>query len=59
MGTNGQLGLGEEDDYWVPTQVKSKQLTDRKVLRASSGGQHTLILGFSNKDKKENGDAST
>lgn len=58
MGTNGQLGLGEEDDFWVPTQVKSKQLTDRKVLRASSGGQHTLILCFSSNDNKENGDTS-
>ncbi|ENN70867.1 regulator of chromosome condensation [Dendroctonus ponderosae] len=44
MGTNGQLGLGEDDDYDEPTQVKSKQMNDRKIVRVSSGGQHTVIL---------------
>lgn len=48
MGTNGQLGTGEEDDCEVPTLIKSKQLVERKVLRVSSGGQHTVILAVTN-----------
>jgi len=48
MGTNGQLGTGEEEDLWVPTRMKSKQLENRKVIAVSSGGQHTVIIA---KDK--------
>ena len=29
MGTNGQLGTGEEDDVWEPYLVASKQIKDR------------------------------
>ncbi|XP_066148273.1 regulator of chromosome condensation isoform X1 [Euwallacea fornicatus] len=58
MGTNGQLGLGEEEDYFEPTHVKSGKLTDRKVLRVSSGGQHTVILSSAdNNNKTENGNS--
>ncbi|XP_076264668.1 regulator of chromosome condensation 1 isoform X1 [Rhynchophorus ferrugineus] len=52
MGTNGQLGMGDEDDYFEPTQVKGKQINDRKVVRASSGGQHTVILCASDNNNK-------
>lgn len=56
MGTNGQLALGEDEDFYEPTQVKGKQINDRKVIRVSSGGQHTVILCSSNNNnKKENG----
>ena len=41
MGTNGQLGTGEEDDVYEPTKMKGKQLEGKKVLVVSSGGQHT------------------
>ncbi|CAG9761411.1 unnamed protein product [Ceutorhynchus assimilis] len=44
MGSNGQLGLGTDDDAVVPTVIESKQLKDKRVIRVSSGGQHTLIL---------------
>jgi len=45
MGTNGQLGTGEEDDAWSPVLVRSKQLTEgREVLSVSSGGQHTAMI---------------
>lgn len=55
MGTNGQLGTGEEDDCDEPTLIKSKQLTDKQVVRVSSGGQHTVILAVtSNNNKTEN-----
>nr|XP_023017406.1 regulator of chromosome condensation isoform X1 [Leptinotarsa decemlineata]XP_023017407.1 regulator of chromosome condensation isoform X1 [Leptinotarsa decemlineata] len=53
MGTNGQLGTGEEDDLEVPTLIKSKQLQDRKVFRVSSGGQHTVILAISNSNNNQ------
>ncbi|XP_075459977.1 regulator of chromosome condensation isoform X2 [Ascaphus truei] len=44
MGTNQQLGTGEEDDLWSPHQMTGKQLENRKVLSVSSGGQHTVLL---------------
>ncbi|KAL3981202.1 septin 7 [Sarotherodon galilaeus] len=50
MGTNLQLGTGEEDDEWSPVKMTGKQLENREVLMASSGGQHTVLLV---KDKQE------
>lgn len=50
MGTNLQLGTGEEDDEWSPVKMTGKQLENRAVLMAASGGQHTVLLV---KDKQE------
>lgn len=50
MGTNLQLGTGEEEDLWSPVEMAGKQLENRVVLSASSGGQHTVLLV---KDKQE------
>ncbi|KAM9724149.1 regulator of chromosome condensation [Menidia menidia] len=50
MGTNLQLGTGEEDDEWSPVKMTGKQLENRAVLMVSSGGQHTVLLV---KDKQE------
>lgn len=50
MGTNLQLGTGEEDDEWSPVEMTGKQLENRVVLSVSSGGQHTVLLV---KDKQE------
>lgn len=50
MGTNLQLGTGEEDDEWSPVKMTGQQLENRVVLMASSGGQHTVLLV---KDKQE------
>ncbi|XP_033958325.1 regulator of chromosome condensation [Pseudochaenichthys georgianus] len=50
MGTNLQLGTGGEDDEWSPVKMTGKQLENRAVLMASSGGQHTVLLV---KDKQE------
>ncbi|MEQ2224804.1 Regulator of chromosome condensation [Ilyodon furcidens] len=50
MGTNLQLGTGEEEDEWSPVKMTGKQLENREVLLASSGGQHTVLLV---KDKQE------
>lgn len=44
MGTNLQLGTGEEDDEWSPVEMTGKQLENRAVLMVSSGGQHTALL---------------
>ncbi|XP_072316882.1 regulator of chromosome condensation [Eucyclogobius newberryi] len=50
MGTNMQLGTGEEDDAWSPVKMTGKQLENRAVLMVSSGGQHTALLV---RDKQE------
>ncbi|XP_043916155.1 regulator of chromosome condensation [Protopterus annectens] len=44
MGTNYQLGTGEEDDVWTPVEMTGKQLENRTVISVSSGGQHTVLL---------------
>lgn len=50
MGTNMQLGTGLEDDEWTPMKVTGKQLENRSVLMASSGGQHTALLVKDNQE---------
>ena len=44
MGTNLQLGMGEETDLWTPTKISAKKLEGRKVVGLSAGGQHTALL---------------
>jgi len=44
MGTNGQLGTGEDEDVELPHKMKSKELETRGVIGASSGGQHTVLI---------------
>ncbi|KAM5321381.1 regulator of chromosome condensation isoform 1-T1 [Glossophaga mutica] len=44
MGTNYQLGTGQEEDAWSPMEMTGKQLENRMVLSVSSGGQHTVLL---------------
>jgi len=48
MGTNGQLGTGDEEDVHEPHLMKSKQLENRTVIAVSSGGQHTVLLAKDN-----------
>ncbi|XP_061675987.1 regulator of chromosome condensation [Syngnathoides biaculeatus] len=50
MGTNLQLGTGQEEDEWSPVKMTGKQLENCTVLMVSSGGQHTVLLV---KDKQE------
>ncbi|XP_019368066.1 PREDICTED: regulator of chromosome condensation [Gavialis gangeticus] len=50
MGTNYQLGTGEDEDLWSPVEMTGKQLESRVVLSVSSGGQHTVLLV---KDKEQ------
>ena len=44
MGTNLQLGSGEEDDLWSFTKILGKKLENRDVIASSAGGQHTALL---------------
>ena len=44
MGTNGQLGTGDDEDKFEPIKMGGKQLQGKKVIAVSSGGQHTVLL---------------
>lgn len=44
MGSNQQLGTGNEDDETTPVQISSKQVQGKRILKVSSGGQHSLFL---------------
>jgi regulator of chromosome condensation len=44
MGTNLQLGTGEEEDVWTPHKVAGKKIEGKKVLDCSAGGQHTALI---------------
>ena len=44
MGTNLQLGTGDEDDVWKPHKVTGKKMEGKKVVDCSAGGQHTALL---------------
>ncbi|XP_048671953.1 regulator of chromosome condensation isoform X4 [Marmota marmota marmota] len=50
MGTNYQLGTGQDEDAWSPVEMTGKQLENRVVLSVSGGGQHTVLLV---KDKEQ------
>ena len=52
-GTNNQLGLGDDEDYLKPEKVSSKQLTDRKVIQVSAGGQHSTCLVVDRNEEEE------
>lgn len=44
MGSNQSLGTGKEDDEMVPVLLNSKEVKGKKVLKVTSGGQHSLFL---------------
>lgn len=46
LGTSLQLGVGDEEDIFVPTQIKSKNVNpdEHEVLSVAAGGQHTTLL---------------
>ena len=54
-GTNysKQLCHDDEEDYWSPVKITSKQVDVRDVYTASVGGQHTLFLMSEEKEEKE------
>lgn len=44
MGTNLQLGSGEEHDLWSFTKILGKKIENRDVISSSAGGQHSALL---------------
>lgn len=44
LGTNSQLGTGEEDDVLDPTLLTGAQVKEKNVISVSSGGQHSLFI---------------
>lgn len=44
MGSNNQLGTGSEDDALEPVLIVSKQTEGKRIIRAASGGQHSIFL---------------
>ncbi|XP_073837687.1 regulator of chromosome condensation 1 [Musca autumnalis] len=44
MGSNHQLGTGSDDDALEPVLIVSKQTEGKRIIRASSGGQHSIFL---------------
>lgn len=44
LGTNQQLGVGSDEDKIEPTLLTGVQVKDKKVIKVSSGGQHTLFI---------------
>ena len=48
MGTNYQLGNGTDEDIYEPTLVSGGKIKDKKIIKVSSGGQHTVFLTLNN-----------
>lgn len=44
MGSNNQLGHGNDEDCYLPKQVVSAQTKDKRMLQVDSGGQHSVFL---------------
>lgn len=44
MGSNNQLGHGNDEDCHEPKQIVSAQTKERKMLQVDSGGQHSVFL---------------
>lgn len=43
FGTQNQLGLGQDEDVFVATQIKGKAINDEKFVWAGAGGQFSAI----------------
>lgn len=44
MGSNNQLGHGNDEDVHEPKQIVSAQTKERRMLQVDSGGQHSVFL---------------
>lgn len=49
IGTNSQLGTGNDEDVWEPVLLQGAQVKEKKVITVAGGAQHTL---FTVTDKK-------
>ncbi|GAA5980709.1 hypothetical protein JCM11641_000182 [Rhodosporidiobolus odoratus] len=45
VGPSSQLGQGDEEEVETPTRIWNTALNNVRVLRAETGGQHTVIVG--------------
>lgn len=46
VGNTSQLGLGDDEEAEVPTRVKSVAMEGYRVLQASTGGQHSVVVAI-------------
>jgi regulator of chromosome condensation len=46
LGGESQLGLGDVEEQPKPKQVQSKELLGYKVVKASTGGQHSMLIAY-------------
>jgi regulator of chromosome condensation len=44
LGTNNQLGTGDDEDVDTPKLLTGVQVKEKKVFAVSSGGQHSLFI---------------
>ncbi|GAA5884849.1 hypothetical protein JCM3774_005239 [Rhodotorula dairenensis] len=46
VGPSSQLGQGDEEEVETPTRVLNTALSNVRVLRAETGGQHSVLIGI-------------
>ncbi|GAA5977902.1 hypothetical protein JCM10908_005141 [Rhodotorula pacifica] len=46
VGPSSQLGQGDEEEVETPTRILNTALSNVRVLRAETGGQHSVIVGI-------------
>lgn len=44
LGTNSQLGVGDDEDVLEPKLIIGAQTKEKTILTVNSGGQHTLLI---------------
>lgn len=44
LGTNSQLGTGDDEDVLDPTLLAGAQVKEKNIISVSSGGQHSLFI---------------
>lgn len=44
VGNTSQLGLGDEEEAETPTVVRSQKMEGWRVVKSSTGGQHSVVL---------------
>lgn len=64
VGPSSQLGQGDEEEVETPTRILNTALSNVRVLRAETGGQHSVVVGIDReyqekaKERKEKRDAA-
>ena len=46
VGPSSQLGHGDEEEVETPTRILNTALSNVRVLRAETGGQHSVLVGI-------------